>query len=161
MCRFKRNHGGRRGSSGAREDLQLPEERSRIIDLSQSLWRMSLPPPGRSNVVTPNGRLFDTKRCRLLTGLEKMALQGIFYKSAACRNWPPSLLGDLAGNAFQTNCCMSVVIVALLSVSTLSAASSRGGDIERPLASEGSAATIHAERILWGSSGCDSDDDSV
>ena len=69
-----------------------------MVDLSQSLKRQHIT-KGRSGCVLPVGEQWLLARHRLVTGAEKLRLQGIFINHAY--DYAPALLGDLAGNAFS------------------------------------------------------------
>ncbi len=85
-----------------------------FIDVSQGLGRM---PHGRSvcPCLCPNGRIWSTSLGRLLTGREKMALQGLWCGDAVAelRAFSDRDLSDLAGNAFSTTVCMAVALAVL------------------------------------------------
>ncbi len=62
-----------------------------------------------------NGRIWSTSLGRLLTGREKMALQGLRCGDAVAelRAFSDRDLSDLAGNAFSTTVCMAVALAVL------------------------------------------------
>ena len=64
--------------------------------------------------ITPSGVVWLGHRCRLMSGIEKLALQGIFVPSEATQRWGNSLLADMAGNAFCACNCMVFCLLALI-----------------------------------------------
>ena len=103
-------------SMGLREE-GLPEESPpRIIDLSQTIERAGRNKDrGISSAITPKGFFFNTQLCRPHHGMEQLQLQGIYYseKQHLVAQTAEGTLHDLAGNAFQGHCCLSVLLCAL------------------------------------------------
>ena len=95
-----------------------PEADELFFDISQSLDRATKT-HGFCACICPNSRVWSSKRGRLLTGREKLSLQGIFcgtdYADVTFES--DSLLSDLAGNAFSTSVCMAVTVAVLSSYS--------------------------------------------
>ncbi len=101
----------------------IPERSARILDLSQGIRSANLcssgarsAQPGISPCVLPGWRPWHTARCRFLNGLESLALQTVFYPLEAqgvLETFPSKLLHNLAGNAFNGACFLSVAIVSL------------------------------------------------
>lgn len=97
--------------------VRLPEKPGRIIELSQSYGRNTAM-SSVSPAVTPSGRRFSTSRGRLLLAEEDMRLQCMFFPGGAARDrvsrFPPKLLRDLAGNAFESSCCAATLLSCLV-----------------------------------------------
>lgn len=98
-------------TSLAHRDGHDPDNSEVLIDISQSLgWA-----PVAMDVVPclcPNGRVWSTRRKRILCGREKMSLQGLFCGSdfPAWSTSSDRALSDLAGNAFSSAVCLAFVI---------------------------------------------------
>ena len=75
-----------------------------VVDLSQTIERVSIPKQSAMVCVTPKGRLFSNSRMRLLNGEEKLRAQYMFFNekrmSTSVAELSSALKGDLAGNAF-------------------------------------------------------------
>ena len=69
--------------------------------------------------ITPSGMIWLAHRCRLLTGVDKLALQGIYVPHEVGQEWGDSFLSDLAGNAFSTG---NVAVFVILSLVVMAAA---------------------------------------
>jgi len=102
--------------------VTFPEWPMKIIDISQSVSWTACNCEG-APCVTPHGRLWNTGRCRLLLGLEKLRLQGIYMPRSQLSAFPDNLLGDLAGDAF----CASVCYAVLVALFVVSGEGGRGG----------------------------------
>ena len=68
-----------------------------------------------TNCVTPDGKIWNTRRRRLLVGRERLALQCVFPKHECVQGFSQKLEGDLAGNAFN-GCDFAVMLLAMLTV---------------------------------------------
>jgi hypothetical protein len=75
------------------------------VDLSQGIDRQSYSKRDKSpdavemvNCVTPEGKIWNTRRCRLLLGEEKLALQCVFPEPDRATGFGGKLQSDLAGN---------------------------------------------------------------
>jgi len=95
---------------------EFPEKEPRVVDVSQGADRTRTV-AGCSSAVTPGSRLYFTHRCRLQVPLESFYLQGIAYDQRVLSKFPSSTLQDLAGNAFETSCCLASIVVACLMLS--------------------------------------------
>ena len=67
--------------------------------------------------ITPSGSIWLGHRCRLMTGIEKLALQGIYVPESAAELWGDAFLGDLAGNAFCAANAMIFIIMSMVGIS--------------------------------------------
>ena len=96
------------------------DEPGRCINVQVSLGRQRL--ADASCCVTPSLRLYVTSKCRLLTGHESFALQGVHYgpQNDALLLYDNAFLQNLAGNAFQTLCCQSVLISIMIALTSAS-----------------------------------------
>jgi hypothetical protein len=94
--------------------VDLPSSSPGLIDLSQSADRSHFH-AGRSSCVIPHFKALLTHRCRLVHGVEGLALQGIHFGSSQnlLRTFSSTLLMDLAGNAMDAHCCLASQVVAL------------------------------------------------
>ena len=123
-----------------------------VVDLSQSGEKRNSPfCEYGSPCVTPKARLFCLQRNRLLTAVEKCALQGIRAPQHVLRKFGSEFLSDLAGNAFCAP-MMLVVVMALLCVSARNEIEDQKAGVVEP-------AEEAAQRDSDASSG-DSDGDS-
>ena len=88
-----------------------------FLDVSQGIGRV---PVGRGicPCLCPNGRVWSTLRGRLLTGREKMSLQGLVCGDdyPAWQSFSDRQLSDLAGNAFSTTVCLAVFVSVFATV---------------------------------------------
>lgn len=116
----------------------LPEERPRTLDLSQTLAQLRTMDVSTSGILSghgmmecfcPKGFHFHTGRCRRVLGWEGLHLQNIWYGSEEERlaSMSDSLLSDLAGNAFNVNCCAAAFVTALVAVSFVAHAPEASG----------------------------------
>jgi site-specific DNA-cytosine methylase len=101
---------------------KMPEERPRTIDISQTVNRASLSQPGVCHTWTPKSCLLHTGRGRPMLGVEGLRLQNIRFnddleaEAQLLSRWSNEQLSDLAGNAFQGNCCVAAVVAMLAAV---------------------------------------------
>ena len=98
--------------------VRLPSPTPAILEVSQNLDRTTAP-RSISGCIMPRWRSLLLHRCRFALGIEGFALQSIHYGSQhlALADFPNSLLSDLAGNAFSTDCCAASFVVGLALVS--------------------------------------------
>jgi len=95
----------------------FPEKCDRTIDVSQSIGRGSISVNG-VQAITPSGRKYLTKHCRILLGVESLRLQSLFFADdRALKQFSNGLLNDLAGNAFEASCCAASALVCCLVLS--------------------------------------------
>jgi site-specific DNA-cytosine methylase len=87
--------------------VAFPERRKVTVELSQALMRTRVK-HGQTATVTPKMRRYLAHRCRFAHGVEAMNLQCIRFgggkRLAKAHSFPPALLQDLAGNAFNALC---------------------------------------------------------
>ncbi len=109
-----------------RQGRQKQKNQKARIDVSQSLGRS---PTGdcTSPCVTPHLRCYQTKRRRLMLGIEGIHLQGIYLKNeeAIQDQFEQPCLMNLAGNAFATVCCAATVLATIASLSSSQPAKSQ------------------------------------
>ena len=94
----------------------FPEQPGRCLNVSHTIGWHTL--KMTAGCISPSMRLYLSSRCRLAHGLEALALQGIHYGESHSRlsRYESSFIFDLAGNAFQTSCCMASVLSTLVSL---------------------------------------------
>ncbi|KAI1462616.1 hypothetical protein F4805DRAFT_3442 [Annulohypoxylon moriforme] len=87
--------------------------KNRIFDLSQNIDRsVSGSPLGITGCLTPNGIHYISNQCRMVSGFETLALQGLPLYRMEFATETQDQLRDLAGNAMSTT-VVGAVIVAL------------------------------------------------
>ena len=96
---------------------EFPEREPRIVETSQSLGRYLKPMHGHCGTVFPKARLYLTHRCRLVAPAEMLRLQGIDVPREILLSTPDNVIANLAGNAFDTGCCMATMLVTCLLLS--------------------------------------------
>ena len=106
---------------------RLPEPSRRIIELSQSAGRHA-PKVDIAGTIIPKGRLLDTLTGRLVAGVEKLRLQGVWlsddvvdevvHKEMATRGAtmddPDLLMTQLAGNSFDVVCLLATLMAGFV-----------------------------------------------
>jgi hypothetical protein len=95
--------------SGIRE---FPESLCRCLDLKHSVARLSKP-TSIASCILPGGQQYLTSKCRFMHPLESLGLQGICVPSEVSSRFSLPFMQDLAGNAFEASCCLSVIFVTL------------------------------------------------
>ena len=96
--------------------VQFPDRRKSILEMSQNLRNANAVrsiPVNHVDIVTPHGAQLILHRCRFVTGLEAMLLQGLHFGENQHRaeDFRAELLRGLAGNAFNTFCFAACLIV--------------------------------------------------
>lgn len=94
----------------------FPEESPRFIELTMSISRCMVRADCVS-AVTPKYRQFLTRQCRLVHAYESFALQGLEFERRILERFDCALLQSLAGNAFETGCCLATMVSSLVSMS--------------------------------------------
>jgi hypothetical protein len=108
-------------------EVQFPEKKRRLIDVSQSASRAKV--SFTENVLPcckPNMMLWLTDLCRPLTGPEAFRAQGISWGPEGDKkliDFSNELLLDLAGNGFHAGCCAATFLSVM---SALGVAVKRG-----------------------------------
>ncbi|CAJ2502319.1 Uu.00g097130.m01.CDS01 [Anthostomella pinea] len=93
-----------------------------VFDLSQNIDRsgfntnLGLSNCILSNCITPRGQIFVTDQCRLLSGYEALAMQGLPLDYLDLTRESQEELRDLAGNAMRTTVAGAAVMNMLLTV---------------------------------------------
>lgn len=124
----------------------FPETVGRCVEVSQGAGRQS-PRVGCASTVTPHGQQYLTHRCRLLHAIECLHLQGIHFPRSLLQKFPSRLIQDLAGNAFETSCCLATIVASSVLLSTGAAAGIAGcprpplGPLGVPPKAQGTAAS--------------------
>ena len=101
---------------------EFPEALARVVEVSQNAARTCAgssrkPTVGHTGTVFPRSRFYHTQRCRLLVPAEAMQLQGIYVPRSVIEASPDWVIRDLAGNAFETSCCLAAPTTTLLLLS--------------------------------------------
>lgn len=107
-------------------DLETNRQHS-CIDLSQTADFSSMM-HGVTPCITPGCMILSSQRRRLLCGEECLRLQGIVYSPElhnSLRSFPNELLVNLAGNAFETHCCVASLLVGFCTLAWLRSAEHR------------------------------------
>jgi len=94
----------------------FPEKELRAVSVNDSIDRAQVRPYGAAGMtLTTSIRCYLSDRCRLMTGVEAMAGQGIHFGSLQRRlgDFSDRFLIDLAGNAFHCWCCSAATVAAL------------------------------------------------
>lgn len=74
-------------------------------------------PRSTASCILPSGCQYLTSRSRLLHPVESLMLQGIHVAPQTLEDHSYATLESLAGNAFETSCCLSTVLCTLLVLS--------------------------------------------
>ena len=88
--------------------VPVPTSRNQTFDLRPSLGRNSPILDGRVGCQKTQARVYLTKYCRLMRGVESLHTQGIHYhggRHAKVLSYPNDFVQHLAGNAFNAMCC--------------------------------------------------------
>ncbi len=88
-----------------------------VVDVSQAVNRGRCRRVNVSNCLTPHGKLWCRRAGRYLLAAEKMALQGMprtRYKTPESAS--PTILANLAGNAFNHGCVAAVLVSAFAAI---------------------------------------------
>ena len=90
----------------------VPTATAHVFNVSQSLPRQGGNIANLHPCITPDGKYVNTKLARIENAFDLLHLQGIFYKEEQmlAREFPNDLIQDLAGNAFNTPCCLASLI---------------------------------------------------
>ena len=96
------------------------------MDVSQTIEMVGGERAGLSAYITGSSRLFHTGKVRMVLGVERLAMQSIYYPADVAEKLldeDDELLCNLAGNAFEGRC----MAAAFLSLLLLAARSEAGG----------------------------------
>lgn len=91
----------------------FPQTPLRLVEISQAAWRLQST-SSHAGAMVPQGRRYITTQCRVLLGIEELRLQSLWFSETVLGKMDDSLLGNLAGNAFEVSCCSAVMFSALL-----------------------------------------------
>ena len=64
--------------------------------------------------IAPGSRIFLAQRCRFLHAFEALRLQGVWLDRSYMESFNRHLLADLAGNSFETGCCLAVLLSTMV-----------------------------------------------
>ena len=87
------------------------------VEITQSAGRQRLHHEHCSTIL-PKGRQYLGRRCRLMHPYEALRCHGIYLPEATLSGFAPALIESLAGNAFDTGCCLAVLVATLALIST-------------------------------------------
>ena len=118
----------------------FPETETRLIESSQRVDRVTVSSASSTSVkcVIPRMQRWVTSRCRMLHGVEALALQGLVFKPGVISHTPNNMLFQLAGNAFHAGCS---ALATLTVFATLAVGSHLSSRVPSPL-KETTAATV-------------------
>ena len=93
----------------------FPEDTPRAVEMKHSADRCR--PGSHASCILPNGQQYLTHRCRFMLPYESLALQGIHVEPEFAQRFPRMLVQSLAGNAFETSCCLGTLCCTLVVLS--------------------------------------------
>ena len=93
-----------------RHHFQVPEASPRTLDVSMSM-SFAKPRVGATSCLSSGSEMWIGHRVRMALGAEHLRLHGIqFPNEPELASFPGSLLRDLAGNSFDSSCCLAVQV---------------------------------------------------
>lgn len=95
-----------------KEINQFPEPEARTLELKHNVSR-GTKPGHEATTILPGGMQYLTHKCRFMVPEESLMLQGIHAPASLLAQFEPRLLQDLAGNAFETSCCMGTLVTGI------------------------------------------------
>ena len=99
--------------------VDFPEVEPRVLEISQAAHRRTAQPKrGHTGTVFPRCRFYFTHRARLHVPAEALQLQGIYIPRDVIEATPDRVVASLAGNAFDTGCCLASFFAGLLMLSS-------------------------------------------
>lgn len=104
----------------------FPTAVSGCIETSQSAGRQRLH-IDFCPTITPHGRQYLSRRCRVMHSWESLRFQGLYLHESLLERFSENLLQDLAGNAFETGCCLAAMVVTLALLSSGAASPPNAG----------------------------------
>ena len=96
--------------------------RASVVDVSQTIEMVADHCRHLSMCVAGSARLYHNGAARLLMGIEKRAIQHVWYRPHMAEKLfaeDNSIVADLAGNAFEGRCCGACLLSMLLLVSAI------------------------------------------
>ena len=95
--------------------VTFPEAEARTVELKHNLDRVR--PSGVASCVLPGASMYLTHKCRLMHPWEALTLQGIDVDEHIVRQFSGNLIQSLAGNAFETSCCLATLFCTMVILS--------------------------------------------
>ena len=96
--------------------VSYPEAVARTVELKHNLDRVR-PSSDIASCVLPGASMYLTHKCRLMHPSEALSLQGIDVDEHLVRQFSGSVLQSLAGNAFETSCCLATFFCTMVTLS--------------------------------------------
>ena len=93
----------------------FPEVVPRSIEVKHSGDRCR--PKAQASCILPAGQQYLTHKCRFMLPWESLGLQGIHVEPELTRKLSRALVQSLAGNAFETSCCLGTLCCTLVVLS--------------------------------------------
>ena len=95
--------------------VAFPEAFGRSVELKHNVERCR--PAAEASCILPGGMQYLTHKCRMMHPFEALMLQGIDVSPHMVRQFKGSLVQSLAGNAFETSCCLATMLCTMVSLS--------------------------------------------